>query len=307
MENIRIKTIIKCLVSLSLIIILIYNIDIDQIMNSIYKANYYLLGLIFILLLIQFPITAIKWKVSLMIHNLNYKFSYLLITCFVAFFYNNFLPSNIGGDGYKILKTIPQEGKKTYAISAILYERIIGLLALLFLGYIGSFVIMLKTDNSIAKMYLIAGTLGTILFLIFIILTRSTYLIKSKIFSFLIENIALIKNSGNKNIYLCGYSLLFQIIAILSFYIMFIAFDSRVSLEQCALIVTISSLAALIPFSINGIGIFEGAIVFVCMEMSIDKEVALAASLALRVLLIPLSLIGGLFCFIENDKIDSKT
>ena len=45
----------------------------------------------------------------------------------VSLFFNNFLPSNIGGDVVRIADTAPAAGSKTLATTVILVDRVLGL------------------------------------------------------------------------------------------------------------------------------------------------------------------------------------
>ena len=56
----------------------------------------------------------------------------------VALFFNNFLPSNIGGDVVRIADTSKPAGSKTLATMVILVDRVLGLFALLSVGAIGA-------------------------------------------------------------------------------------------------------------------------------------------------------------------------
>ena len=53
--------------------------------------------------------------------------SYLFRTGCFAYFFNNFLPSAIGGDVYRIYRTLPPDGDRSRAVSAVLVERVVGL------------------------------------------------------------------------------------------------------------------------------------------------------------------------------------
>ena len=54
-----------------------------------------------------------------------------------ASFLNNFLPTAIGGDIYRVYRTVPQ-GTRSRAVSAVLLDRVVGLLSLMLIGAIGS-------------------------------------------------------------------------------------------------------------------------------------------------------------------------
>ena len=55
-------------------------------------------------------------------------------------FFNNFLPSNIGGDVVRIADTAPAAGSKTLATTVILVDRVLGLTALVIVAASGALV-----------------------------------------------------------------------------------------------------------------------------------------------------------------------
>jgi hypothetical protein len=56
---------------------------------------------------------------------------------------------------------------------------------------------------------------------------------------------------------------------------------------------SISTLVALIPISINGYGLLDGSVIFLMMRFGVDYEIAVIFMVLVRGLQIPLSLIGG--------------
>jgi hypothetical protein len=56
----------------------------------------------------------------------------------VATFFNNFLPSNIGGDVVRIADTAPAAGSKTLAATVVLIDRGVGLLGLVLMAAVGA-------------------------------------------------------------------------------------------------------------------------------------------------------------------------
>src|SRR5262249_27026773 len=56
----------------------------------------------------------------------------------VALFFNNFLPSNIGGDVIRIRDTAPEAGSKTLATAVVLVDRGLGLMGLVLVAACGA-------------------------------------------------------------------------------------------------------------------------------------------------------------------------
>ncbi len=67
-----------------------------------------------------------------------FGFRWLTGSFLVATFFNNFLPSNIGGDVIRIADTASAAGSKTLATTVVLIDRGIGLLGLVLLAALGA-------------------------------------------------------------------------------------------------------------------------------------------------------------------------
>ncbi len=67
-----------------------------------------------------------------------HAFRRLTSSFLVATFFNNFLPSNIGGDVVRIADTAPAAGSKTLATTVVLIDRGLGLLGLVLVAALGA-------------------------------------------------------------------------------------------------------------------------------------------------------------------------
>ena len=79
-----------------------------------------------------------RWRLLLHAQHLDFPFRTVLGSYLVASFFNNFLPSNIGGDVIRIGDTAKQAGSKTLAAMIVFVDRGIGLLGLVFVAALGS-------------------------------------------------------------------------------------------------------------------------------------------------------------------------
>jgi uncharacterized membrane protein YbhN (UPF0104 family) len=82
--------------------------------------------------------SAWRWGLLLKAQRLAIPFRSLTSSFLVATFFNNFLPSNIGGDVVRIADTAPAAGSKTLATTVVLIDRGIGLLGLVLMAAIGA-------------------------------------------------------------------------------------------------------------------------------------------------------------------------
>ena len=291
----------KIMLSLSLLGLLLLYVNWSEIPYYLQAISPLTLGTVFFFLILQFPISTLKWKQSLEIHHLHYSFGFLQKVLCIGFFINNFLPTMIGGDGYRILKTIPRNGFKSRAVSAVLLERFIGFSVLMILGLVGGLFALTDNQSYIVNYYvgasLLLGASGIALLLAVrrgafsSLARRVTKMQKMKI---LTTNIDHIRRDSKRLWTIILVSALFQGIAIAVIYLLFISVGAERVLAKCALIGAIVGIASILPISINGIGVAEGSFVFAAHELGIDFDQAIVVAFLLRILVLPLSVICGL-------------
>ena len=80
-----------------------------------------------------------RWNRLLRAQHINVDTRKLTESIWVSSFFNNFLPTNIGGDVVRIADTAPAAGSKTLATTVVLVDRALGLTALLLVAAIGAF------------------------------------------------------------------------------------------------------------------------------------------------------------------------
>lgn len=303
------KKIIKIIVSATLIGFLLYKVDWENIYKTIRVSDIKIIAITFFILVGQFPISALKWKKSLEIHDLNFSFLFLQKILCIGFFFNNFLPTSIGGDGYRVLKTMPGEGTKSRGVSAVLLERILGLAALLFLGFLGA-ILLFNEFNAPAIRFYIIGWVIIFGFIALVQYLRSrdafgsifSRLDSIKPMDAIFHNIQYIKNGGARLFDVIKISFVFQLLAITSIYLLFNAVGAKTGYAACAFIAAFTGIASILPVSINGIGVVEGSFVFSAMQVGMGYEQSLIVAFILRILTIPLSLICGMIYFYESSR-----
>jgi glycosyltransferase 2 family protein len=82
--------------------------------------------------------SAWRWDLLLKAQRIRLSFGWLTSSYLVATFFNNFLPSNIGGDVVRVADTAPASGSKTLAATIILVDRGMGLLGLMLVAALGA-------------------------------------------------------------------------------------------------------------------------------------------------------------------------
>jgi uncharacterized membrane protein YbhN (UPF0104 family) len=286
-----------------------YNVEWESFLIHFKTLSVWTIVFVFIIYTVQFPLSAMKWKTALEIHQLEFSFGYLQKIICIGFFFNNFLPTAIGGDAYRVIKTMPKEGFKSRAVSAVLLERIVGFAALLFLGFIGGVIMLRNEPNQLVLYYvffcLAGGLIAVCLFILLRLGVFSSLLerIKNiKKLEVLTHNLQHIWRTPGLLINIILASLLFQTLASIAISVMIDALGSDGGYAKYALMAAVVGLASVLPISINGIGVIEGAFVFSATQLGIGYNEALIAALMLRIIVVPLSLLCGLIYFWDSHQ-----
>jgi glycosyltransferase 2 family protein len=257
---------------------------------------------------VQLPISAWKWQVSMRIHGLHRPLPSLLKIYCIASFFNNFLPTSVGGDVYRAYRTIPDSGRRSTAFSAVVLERITGLLALLVLGSIAALIMYIRDRDPWVGLMALAFSGPPLFALGLPTLVRfgAFTTIRAKLAGIkklqpLLEDSDLIASDRTNLRALIGLSLLFQVLAIFAIVLLFSAVGVVHVAVETPVIAAASTVASLLPVSINGIGLLEGSFVLTAEELGVSFQGAVVVSLLLRVIIIAVSAIGALL-FLADKK-----
>jgi glycosyltransferase 2 family protein len=287
---------VKAVVSIGLIGFLLASMDWTKLFDHLEGMNWPFVGVAFAIFVVQFPLSAYKWQRSLRVHELEYPFWFLLRVLSIGFFFNNFLPSSIGGDGYRVLRTLPASGTKSRALSAVILERALGFAALLFVGFLGALVILFRSPSPIVISFVTLIGSGMAALGLLFVLARFGHL--GRLWEFaarnpklrvLTESAGLIARSRRPLAELVFWSFVFQALGVIAVSALFAAVGQHVEFAICAVVGTMSALAAVLPISINGIGVSEGSFVAASVQLGVGLEQAVIVALLTRAMGVPLS------------------
>ena len=129
---------VKLSVSIILLLVLFSRIDVAQLWETARLASVPWLFAAIAIFGVSTVVAVWRWNLLLKAQHLEITFRTLLGTFLVATYFNNFLPSNIGGDVIRIRDTGRHANSKTLATTVVLMDRILGLIALVFVAALGA-------------------------------------------------------------------------------------------------------------------------------------------------------------------------
>ena len=308
--------IIKLLVSISLIGVLLWGVDWRDIAIHLKDLDPLLAIAAFILLSIQYPVSAWKWRKSLLLHGADQPVGRLLRILCIAFFFNNFLPTAIGGDAYRAYRTFDHTSRRAHAVSAVILERLLGIFALLFIGYLCALYLVLfgslrHRDWVLAS--LIAIAIGVALLLV-ALRFRPAFVdrILEKVIHVprlepLFHSLRTVRANIQHLPGLVGLSLMFQLLAVFTISILFAAIGLHGAFAESGFTAAASGIASVLPISINGVGVMEGSFVVAALEANLPYSGGVIVALCLRgYMLLSSVAFGILYAFEPKDPVLAK-
>jgi glycosyltransferase 2 family protein len=137
----KLFTLAKIVISLGLMAFLLFRFlsrpeDRAVLVTSLTTANYGYLVLAQALYITAMLTNAVKWQILLRAQHIRVPFLAVVNYTFVGFFFNNFLPANVGGDVARGFGLARYTAGAAEAAVSVVVDRIIGLLAFMFTAVI---------------------------------------------------------------------------------------------------------------------------------------------------------------------------
>lgn len=311
---------VKILISLGLISWLLSRADLGQIWQTIQSANYGLLVLAFLVFFVGYFLTAKRLQLLLRALDVPARLWTLVQSFSIAIFFNNFLPSTIGGDAYRMYDCFRMGAGKSRAITVVFIDRVIGLSALIMLAFgVSMFATEVAQHIPLLRLFLVGAIFG-VLVLAWIVfgsggkvlmrLTQgSNKLMKllhgamSKIY----YGFHLFEGRSDVMLKAVGLSLLLQSNVVIHCLIIAKALHIEIPVMAMFIIIPLSFLIMTAPISINGIGLRESIFVFFFGLYGVPQEQALAFSFISFGMILAQGVVGGIVFMLRRHSDASAT
>lgn len=295
----KLFSILRIIVSILLLGILVYFADLDKIYRLLRTFRLSWLLLVFGLITISVLVSALKWGILLNAQNNKVSSRSLFRIYLISLFFNNFLPSSIGGDGVRIVLAGKYCDRTASAAASVVMERSIATVSLALLGLIGAF--LAKKPFPLA-----VGLLGLLL-LIGIIVTLVLLIgwvpnfVKLKSSKFGNAWVSFSKSAGEFKRQ--PQALLINLLLSLIFQISVAMVVASVmgglglvipGIFDLFFITAAASVMAMVPIGLNGYGLREGAYILLLRPFGYTVASALTVSVLFGIFVSLFSLLGGI-------------
>ncbi len=296
---------VKVVVSLALLVYLFATSDLQALEERVRSADLLLLSAAVGCYVAMLALATWRWQLLLEALGCVAPLRHLTASYLVATFFNNFLPSNIGGDIVRVRDGSRLTGSTTASLAVVGIDRILGLGALWVLG---AFAFVFAGP----ELRELAGARAVLLGLGLVFLVLGTVFFRPGIARRLMavsrlndvdwirKRFEVVQEAVHSyraqvaTVWLAfGASLALQTLVV--WYFLAIARALRIPLDVPAafLMVPLCTLLQAVPISFNGWGLREGLFALYFSQVGLPRESALAFSLTGAGLIILLSLSGA--------------
>ncbi len=262
-------------------------------------------------LILQVILGAVRWRFVLVGltraggHVLS-RFN-ALKTYYISVFFNCCLPGTVGGDVIRVWLVKSEHTPLPLAISSVVIDRMIALLALgvmgaitmpIFAGYLGISALLL------VPLVVVLGGFGLwVLFHLDKVVLRIPMLKSLHWLESLVKNIRLMFTHPKPAFWSLFYAVISHITYCLAAYVLAQSLGSPISALDAVTLVPWVLLIAIIPISIGGWGLREAAMVYMLGLVGVPQVAALAVSVQLGLLSIVISIPAGFLWLVSRKQI----
>jgi hypothetical protein len=297
---------LKLMVSLSILtLILIFKTSLKDVFDVLKNVNVFWLMVSFSLHGLGLLISAIRWQILVKAQGDRVPLSFLVKSYLVGNFFNTILPSRIGGDVVRIWDGSRYSKTVLKSSAIILVERLTGIIVLLLFAFVSAiFRLDMAQKIPVIWVSLVIGFSG--LAVIFFFFTPFIEKIINKIpskgfFKKIIQKviefrstIIFYKTKKTALFKAFVWAFLLQANVILHFFLIGKALHLNIKFIDYLVFIPIVMIIQLIPITINGLGLREGAYIEIFEFYGIAPESAFSFALIDVAFMLIIGVIGAI-------------
>ena len=286
--------------------LLIREIRIKDILQSLENIDYFWLGLSFSLHALGLLISAHRWQILIRAQGDEVPLGFLAKSYLVGNFFNLFLPTRFGGDVVRIWDGSRYSDSLLKSSAIVVVERFTGVFVLLAFAFTASLVRLDMAKNfPIVWISLLIGCIGMLIAFLFFTPLASSFLeklpgkgfwlkVKNKIQEF--RRVVYVYKDKKKPFFLALFwAFLLQVNVIVHYYLAGKAFHLEIPLLDYFIFIPIILLILTIPVTISGLGLREVLFIQIFATYGIAEHVSFSYSIiADFVFTLLIGIIGGI-------------
>lgn len=306
---------LRLLVSAGLLAALVMRLDLGRFLALAVGLDWAWLIPPFLFFWLGMALTSFRWQAVLFDFQIRERVGLLFWLTLLGFFWNNFLPSTVGGDGYRFLRLRARHpGRDAAAFSSVLLDRIYGFLALLvfhfaFLPFYWQAVSRdpwLKwIEAAILLATLAAASIWMMRRRFDALRPQGVEGVRGRLVREALGKVrkilALIEQQRPVTFWRAGwYSLVSVLLNGLAFWCYFLALGEHPDLSLTVYASTLAAAVGALPVTVNGLGLMEAMYVLLLVPIGLGRESILLAAFLGRGLNLAIAVGSGIGYALES-------
>jgi uncharacterized protein (TIRG00374 family) len=239
--------------------------------------------------------SAAKWNVLLKFKGIFFSFRHLLHVIWVSNFFGDFLPASVGGDALRIAAITGGTSRVPQATSTVLVDRLLSVLALGIIAALGGLWAALRWHmwDVLLALVMPVGAVLAVPWLLWsgrgrrllsFILRRLRWLPGRRFAERLHAAIRSYRRARGPLLIAGGFSILIQINRIFFFVALAYGLGVPLGLADAFVLVPPIWFILMLPITVSGLGVQEGAFVLLLGRVGVDPTAAFGISIASRII-----------------------
>ncbi len=296
---------LKVCITGGILLFIFSQVDHNKIFNIVNDLNVFLLLVSLLILVLQVVASAFRWYLMLKIKNIAYTFFDTLKLTWLGLFFNQVLPTGIGGDVIRVHQLNKKCTDLGSSVSSVFWDRLTGLFGLGILILLGIPMIAYTGLNSLVLISIsIIGAL--VIGFLFVLYFERISLIRGFGFSISLNHLSrdgrLFLLKKENSIKVLSLSVIIQSLSIVSVYLIVVSTGVFVDILALLVVVPMSIITMALPISIAGWGVREGVMVFGLSLLGVNIETSLLISVIYGVQLMLVSLPGSVYWIFYGNE-----
>lgn len=293
----------KAAITILLIAWLVHRIDVGPALGRLAAIDTLAMLAALVAMVVQLLLAGWRWALIGAAIDAPPRRGSIIRLTFVGQFFNQTLPSAIGGDAVRAWMAA-REGLPTgKAVSGVVADRVVGLVVLLLISAATLPLFAARVADPLARAGVFATILGALFALaLFCIFAKPAAVRLREIrFARPFANLALdLRHAligSRQSPVIVALAILVHLLVIASAYFLAIGLGLNVTYIDCMVMFPLVVLLTMLPISIAGWGVREAAMVAAFAYVGVDAAGALALSVAFGLVQVAIGLPGGLLWF----------
>jgi uncharacterized protein (TIRG00374 family) len=316
----HISVAVRVLVAFGALALVFWSIEWDKLKAAFSNMNGWVFLAALALYMVSQVLLAVRWLILVRAQDIELKFLAAVKLHFIGLFYNNAMPSSIGGDFLRAWYVSKHTDKRMEAALSVFVDRVVGLLGILFMALF-SYIFLLRgldlpdsnaqeTPDSFAfGLILKIGLVSVIMLIVAFLLGLLNPAFRGWIRQtrgVIWQKIGLLARKGRDVIFVywkrpmvllitLGLTLFLQSVTIVAFWLLGRDLGIEAGLRYYFVIFPGMWVVGALPISIAGVGVLEGGIAFLFSKLAhVPLALGTCLSLCQRFIWLISSIPGGI-------------